>query len=235
MSVTTESTVQSIVSSQSVLESIGCQVINCYLCEKRGIANPIVVKQQYSLLINYISSDRKIRPICDLHNNITHVKPGIVFDEPPYYFHPENPRYFCHQMTPDDKYAESHTSTEIERKTQIMQKIQQIDDEYQEQQKQPEQENEKLQPQFYHLMSRHELYQQARILEETEEQQKKANKAVISKWLSPPQPKDNTEQSITPNISQVKCCEPIRELGIENKNGYVDISHYLDVLNQHGF
>ena len=55
--------------SQFSLESIGCQTINCYLCQKRGIINPIVVKMRYELTQNnLLLSGRIIRPICDLHS-----------------------------------------------------------------------------------------------------------------------------------------------------------------------
>ena len=234
-----------------------CQKINCYLCEKRGIINPLVVKQQYSLLLKYISSDRKIRPICDLHNinpPPLKAKPCNTY-EPLYYFHPENPRYFCDQMTPSEKFAESHTEAEIEHKQQILQNIQKLEDEYFDYNQDDDDEN--LQPQYYHLMNRQQLLQQARILNFMEEKQEitqaSANKAVISKWMSrPPQPRYtgkliNTKvvpeivheivPEIVHEIVQSTCCEPIRESVIpsdETITGYAAINHYLDILTQRG-
>ena len=190
------------------IESIHCHLINCYLCQNRGIVNPLVVSNQYRLTQDNILSNQKLKPICYLHNATLPSKTKS---------NPEQSPYLCHQMTPDEKYAESHTTLEIERKTQIMKKLQQLNDEFQEQQQQEqqqqEQQNKKFQPQYHHLMSQYELHQQALIQEQQQEQQKIADNAVISKWMShPPQPKHNTSTTM-----QFTCCEPIREPVIDFK------------------
>ena len=213
------------------LESIDSQIINCYLCQKRGIINPLVVKQQYVLLLKYISSNHQIKPVCEMHN----VNPPPIGTpcniEPKYYFNPENPRYYCDQMTPDEKFAESHTEEEIEQKRQIVQKLQQQEDEYQ---KKSGQFDDELQPHNYHLMSRLQLYQQARILDFNQEKQQIADKSVIAKWMSTKQ----DQQLAARSFPNVVCCEPKREPVRpldETRTPYEDINYHLDILSEYGF